>query len=50
MLDRREVKVGYRIFDVTAGAGEQTITAAEKVGPDGHVLATDLAPKILISH
>jgi ubiquinone/menaquinone biosynthesis C-methylase UbiE len=34
-------------LDVAAGAGEQSITAAEKVGPNGYVLATDLAPKIL---
>lgn len=47
MLDMAQVKEGYRILDVAAGAGEQSITAAEKVGPNGHVLATDLAPKIL---
>ena len=47
MLDMAKVKEGYRILDVAAGAGEQSITAAEKVGPSGYVLATDLAPKIL---
>ena len=47
MLDMAEVKEGYRILDVAAGAGEQSITAAKKVGPSGYVLATDLAPKIL---
>jgi len=47
MLNMAQVKAGYRILDVAAGAGEQSITAAEKVGPGGYVLATDLAPKIL---
>jgi ubiquinone/menaquinone biosynthesis C-methylase UbiE len=47
MLDMAQVQAGQRILDVAAGAGEQSITAAERVGPKGYVLATDLAPKIL---
>jgi ubiquinone/menaquinone biosynthesis C-methylase UbiE len=47
MLDMAQVKEGHRILDVAAGAGEQSINAAERVGPNGNVLATDLAPKIL---
>lgn len=47
MLEMAEVQKGYHILDIAAGAGEQSITAAEKVGPNGYVLATDLAPKIL---
>ncbi len=47
MLDMAEVGPGYKILDVAAGAGEQSITAAKRVGPTGQVLATDLAPKIL---
>jgi len=47
MLDMAQVKKGYRVLDVAAGAGEQSITAAERVGPEGSVLATDLAPAIL---
>ena len=47
MLDMAQVKKGYRVLDIAAGAGEQSITAAEKVGADGYVLATDIAPKIL---
>lgn len=47
MLDMAQIKVGHRILDVAAGAGEQSIAAAERVGPSGYVLATDLAPKIL---
>lgn len=47
MLDMAQVKEGHRILDIAAGAGEQSITAAERVGSNGYVLATDLAPKIL---
>ena len=47
MLNMAEVREGYSVLDIAAGAGEQSITAAEKVGPNGYVLATDLAPKIL---
>jgi len=47
MLHMAEVKEGYQVLDIAAGAGEQSITAAEKVGPKGSVLATDFAPKIL---
>ncbi|MHC4937448.1 MAG: class I SAM-dependent methyltransferase [Planctomycetota bacterium] len=47
MLDLAGVEPGSRVLDVAAGAGEQTITAARRVGPQGSVLATDLSPGIL---
>jgi len=47
MLDMCEVRSGHRILDVAAGAGEQSIVAARRVGDSGHVLATDLSPEIL---
>jgi ubiquinone/menaquinone biosynthesis C-methylase UbiE len=47
MLDMAEVKSGARVLDVAAGAGDQTLDAAKRVGPSGHVLATDLSPGIL---
>ena len=47
MLDMCDIGPGSRVLDVAAGAGEQTLTAAKRVGPDGHVLATDLSPEIL---
>src|SRR5271165_5295624 len=47
MLDMAGVKIGSRVLDVAAGAGDQTLHAAQRVGPSGFVLATDLAPKIL---
>lgn len=47
MLDMAGVRSGSRVLDVAAGAGEQTIVAARRVGPDGHVLATDISENIL---
>jgi SAM-dependent methyltransferase len=41
------VRAGARVLDVAAGAGEQTLHLAQAVGPQGHVLATDLSPAIL---
>jgi SAM-dependent methyltransferase len=47
MLDLARVVSGNRVLDVAAGAGDQSFAAAERVGPGGHVLATDLSPAIL---
>ena len=47
MLDMAAIGPGHRVLDVAAGAGDQTLQVAERVGPSGHVLATDIAPNIL---
>ncbi len=47
MLDAAGVGAGARVLDVAAGTGGQTLAAARRVGPDGHVLATDISPAIL---
>jgi len=47
MLDMTGVETGSRVLDVAAGAGEQSLTAARRAGPEGYVLATDLSPGIL---
>jgi ubiquinone/menaquinone biosynthesis C-methylase UbiE len=47
MLDMAGIAAGDRVLDVAAGAGEQTIRIARRVGPTGHVLATDISPNIL---
>lgn len=41
------VMAGSRVLDVAAGAGEQTLLIARLVGPQGHVLATDLSPALV---
>jgi SAM-dependent methyltransferase len=47
MLDMADVGSGSRVLDVAAGAGEQTLVTARRVGPSGYVLATDISANIL---
>jgi cyclopropane fatty-acyl-phospholipid synthase-like methyltransferase len=46
MLDLARIQPGQRILDVAAGAGEPAVSAAERVGPGGYVLATDISEGI----
>jgi len=48
MLDMAGVASGWRVLDVAAGAGDQTLQTAARVGPGGSVLATDISPEILV--
>jgi SAM-dependent methyltransferase len=47
MLDLAGVDIGDRVLDVAAGTGEQTLLAAQRVGPSGSVLAIDIAARML---
>lgn len=47
MLDLARIQPGQRILDIAAGAGEPAVSAAERVGPDGYVLATDISERIV---
>lgn len=47
MLDLARIQPGQRILDIAAGAGEPAVSAAERVGPSGHVLATDISEGIV---
>ncbi len=47
MFDLAHIETGSRVLDVAAGAGEQSIAAARRVGAGGQVLATDIAPALL---
>lgn len=47
MLDMAGVEVGSHVLDLACGAGSQTLRAAQRVGPDGHVLASDISAKML---
>lgn len=42
MLDSAAVGTGMSVLDVAAGAGDQTVRAANRVGTSGRVLATDV--------
>ncbi|ARN20190.1 class I SAM-dependent methyltransferase [Piscinibacter gummiphilus] len=47
MIAMAGVASGTRVLDVAAGAGDQTLDIAERVGPSGAVLAVDLSPAIV---
>jgi SAM-dependent methyltransferase len=47
MLDMAKIAPGHRVLDVAAGAGDQTLQAAGRVGASGYVLATDISANIL---
>jgi len=47
MLDSLDIGPGACVLDVAAGAGEQTIDIARRVGAQGSVLVTDLSENIL---
>jgi SAM-dependent methyltransferase len=47
MLDKVGIGTGSRVLDVAAGAGEQTMAIARRIGPQGYVLATDISSSIL---
>jgi SAM-dependent methyltransferase len=47
MLDLAEVQAGARVLDVAAGGGGQSFAAAQRVGPQGEVLATDIAENLV---
>ena len=47
MLDAAQIKPGSRVLDIAAGAGDQTLDIARRVGENGYVLATDISTRIL---
>ena len=47
MLDLADLEPGDHVLDLAAGAGEPSLSAAVRVGPSGHVLATDISSNIL---
>jgi ubiquinone/menaquinone biosynthesis C-methylase UbiE len=47
MLDLAGVTVGSQVLDLGAGTGDQTLLAAQRVGPGGAVLATDISASML---
>lgn len=47
LVELARVRAGDRVLDVATGIGEPALTAARRVGAEGRVLATDLAPLML---
>jgi O-methyltransferase / aklanonic acid methyltransferase len=47
LVELAALRPGMRVLDVGCGTGAALVPAAEKVGPDGHVLGIDLAPRMV---
>ncbi|MBG6073201.1 MULTISPECIES: class I SAM-dependent methyltransferase [unclassified Polaromonas] len=47
LLGAARIGLGMRVLDVAAGAGDQTLEIAHRVGEGGRVLATDISPAFL---
>ena len=47
LVEMAGVKPGSRVLDVAAGLGEPSLTAARVAGPEGKVVATDIAAEML---
>ena len=47
MLALAAVAPGQRVLDIATGIGEPALLAARRVGPQGRVVATDIAPAML---
>lgn len=47
LLDAARIGPGMHVLDIAAGAGDQTLDIAHRVGAGGRVLATDISPAIL---
>ena len=47
MLDLAALRPGARVLDLGTGTGDQAFAAAARVGPQGHVLATDISAQMV---
>lgn len=47
MMELADIRPGHVVLDVATGIGEPAVTAARRVGPSGHVIATDLSAEML---
>ncbi len=48
MLEMAQIGTGQNVIDVAAGAGDQTLDIAHRVGLSGSVVATDISEEILV--
>ena len=47
-IERLRLKPGSTVLDVGCGSGASAIPAAIAVGPQGHIMAVDLAERLLV--
>jgi SAM-dependent methyltransferase len=47
LIEAAAIRPGMRVLDLASGSGEPALQIATIVGPDGHVVATDLSAEML---
>ena len=47
LFDAAGVAAGQSVLDIAAGAGDQTMMLADRIGAEGRILATDLSPELI---
>src|SRR5688572_13877341 len=47
LIELAEIGTGYDVVDVATGIGDPALSVAERVSPDGRVIATDQSPAML---
>ena len=47
LVTNLESQPGQTILEIAAGPGDLGLTAAQRVGPEGHVISTDLSPAMV---
>jgi len=47
VLDRIGIRPGERVLELGPGPGAFTVGAADRVGPEGHLIAVDIQPKMI---
>jgi enediyne biosynthesis protein CalE5 len=47
LMELAGIKQGSKVLDIATGIGEPSITAAQLVGKNGHVVAIDISPQML---
>ena len=47
LIELAEIKPGSKVLDISTGIGEPALTAANRMGKTGYLLATDISPQML---
>lgn len=47
LIELAQIKQGSKVLDIATGIGEPALTAAQRVGNEGHVLALDISSQML---
>ena len=47
LIQQARLEPGMRVLDLACGTGDPALEIARRVGPNGHVTATDLSPQML---